>query len=250
MDFIIEKMLGFALVLTRLSAFVIMLPVFNWKIIPVRIKIAMTILLSIFFSMIFPFNIDTKSIPPLEAMLMMINEAIYGLALGLVINIVFSTVRFAGNIVERQMGLGIIQAINPMTGKRARALATLWEVIFIMLFLAANGHHLFLLVISRSYDTFPAGTIPTIPALLEGVTKSGSIMFIAGLRIAAPILAAFILMTIVLAILARIVPEMNILFISLTIRTGLGLLMAVIFLPFINTFVGEFADWMGKILPL
>jgi len=137
-----------------------------------------------------------------------------------------------------------------MTGKRARALATLWEVIFIMLFLAANGHHLFLLVISRSYDTFPAGTIPTIPALLEGVTKSGSIMFIAGLRIAAPILAVFILMTIVLAILARIVPEMNILFISLTIRTGLGLLMAVIFLPFINTFVGEFADWMGKILPL
>jgi flagellar biosynthesis protein FliR len=55
---------------------------------------------------------------------------------------------------------------------------------------------------------------------------------------------------VVLAVLARMIPEMNILFISLPMRVGLGLLMVVIFLPFINTFVDEFADWMGKLLPL
>jgi len=54
----------------------------------------------------------------------------------------------------------------------------------------------------------------------------------------------------VLAVLARAVPEMNILFISLPLRVGLGLLMAVMFLPIISGFIAEFADWMGKLLPL
>ncbi len=75
-------------------------------------------------------------------------------------------------------------------------------------------------------------------------------MFLLGLRLAAPMLAAFLLLMVVLAVLARMVPEMNILFISLPLRVGLGLLMAAIFLPFINGFVAEFADWMGKLLPV
>jgi flagellar biosynthetic protein FliR len=108
---------------------------------------------------------------------------------------------------------------------------------------------LLLLIISRSYDVFPAGHIPTIPVLTAGVVKAGSAMFIAGLKLAAPMLAAFLLLMVVLAVLARIVPEMNILFISLPLRVGLGLLMVTIFLPFIKDFVAEFADWMGKLLP-
>jgi flagellar biosynthetic protein FliR len=63
-------------------------------------------------------------------------------------------------------------------------------------------------------------------------------------------LAAFLLLMVVLAVLARIVPEMNILFVSFPLRIGLGLLMVAIFMPFINNFVAEFADWMDKLLPL
>ena len=55
---------------------------------------------------------------------------------------------------------------------------------------------------------------------------------------------------VVLGVFARILPEMDILFISMPLRVGLGLLMAGMFLPFINQFVGEFADWMGKLLPI
>ncbi|GAF73240.1 unnamed protein product, partial [marine sediment metagenome] len=139
---------------------------------------------------------------------------------------------------------------DPLTGDRAQPLGSLLEMIFILLFLAANGHHLFLLIISRSYETFPAGSIPTVPVLTSGVVKAGSTMLIAGLRLAAPMLGAFLVLMVVLAVLARIAPQMNILFVSLPLRVGLGLLMAAIFLPFINSFVAEFADWMGKLLPL
>jgi len=63
-------------------------------------------------------------------------------------------------------------------------------------------------------------------------------------------LAVFLLLLVVLAVFARIMPDMNILFISMPLRVGLGLLMVGMFLPFINEFVAEFADWMGKLLPI
>jgi len=250
MALMIEKLLGFVMVLTRISAFFLVIPVFGWKSIPVRIKVAMTVLLAIFFSMITPVPVVAGRISTAEAVLLMANEATYGLALGLIVTFVFAAVKFSGRIIERQMGLAMAQILDPLTGERAQPLSSLLEMIFIMLFLSANGHHLFLLIISRSYDSFPAGSIPTMPVLTEGIIQAGSTMMIHGLKLAAPILAAFLLLMVVLAVLARMVPEMNILFISLPLRVGLGLLMVAIFMPFISSFVGEFAELMGKLLPL
>lgn len=250
MEPVIEKLLGFVMVLTRTSAFFLVLPVFGWKSIPVRIKVAMTILISIFFSMITQLPFAAKQVSVLEAILLMAYEAAYGLALGLIAVVVFSSVKFSGRVIERQMGLAMAEILDPLTGERAQPLGSLLEMIFIILFLSANGHHLLLLIISRSYETFPVGSIPTMADLAGGIVKAGSVMLLAGLRMAAPMLAAFLLLMVVLAVLARMVPEMNILFISLPLRVGVGLLMVAIFLPFISAFVGEFADWMGKLLPL
>jgi len=250
MELMIEKLLGFMMVLTRISAFFIVLPVFGWKSIPVRIKVAITVLVTIFFSMITPSAIEPREVSLLEAILLLANEATYGLALGLIVYLVFATVKFSGRIIERQMGLAMAQILDPLTGEQAQPLGMLLETIFILLFLSANGHHMFLLIISRSYEAFPAGNIPTIAVLASGIIKAGSTLLMAGLRLSAPILAAFLVLMVALAVLARIVPEMNILFISLPLRVGLGLLMAAIFVPFINGFVAEFADWMGKLLPL
>ena len=251
MELIIEKLLGFAMVLTRISAFFLLLPVFGWKAIPVRLKVAVTVLMAIFFSIITPDQAGgPKQVSLLKAILLLANEATYGLALGLIVTVMFSVVQLAGRIIERQMGLVMAHILDPLTGERTQPLGSLLEMIFIILFLSANGHHLFLLIISKSYEAFPAGSVPTISVLAGGVITAGSAMFLAGLRLAAPMLAAFLLLLVVLAVLARVVPEMNILFISMPLRVGLGLLMAAMFLPIISGFIAEFADWMGKLLPL
>jgi len=250
MALMIEKLLGFVMVLTRISAFFMVLPVFGWKSIPVRIKVAMTVLLAIFFSTITPVPVVAGRVSTAEAVLLIANEATYGLALGLIATFVFAAVKISGRIIERQMGLAMAEILDPLTGERAQPLGSLLEMIFIMLFLSANGHHLFLLIISRSYESFPAGSMPTIPVLAEGIINAGSTMLLHGLKLAAPILAAFLLLMVVLAVFARMVPEMNILFISFPLRIGLGLLMVAIFMPFISSFVGEFAKLIEKLLPL
>ncbi len=250
MELMIEKLLGFMMVATRISAFFLILPVFGWKSIPMRIKSGATVLLAVFFSLSAPFAINVKEVSACQAVLLLSNEALYGLALGLIVTIVFSAIKVSGRIAERQMGLALSQVLDPLTGESSQSLGLLLEMIFILLFLCSNGHHMFLLIISRSYAAFPCGSIPTISILVEGVAKAGSTLLMAGLRLSAPLLAASLLLMVVLAVLARVAPEMNILFISLPMRVGLGLLMVGIFLPFIGEFLTEFSDWMGKLLPL
>ncbi|MHC4074200.1 MAG: flagellar biosynthetic protein FliR, partial [Planctomycetota bacterium] len=114
----IEKLLGFAMVLTRISAFFLVLPVFGWKSIPARIKVAMTVLLAAFFSMITPLSVNTGQVSAVKALLLMANEATYGLALGLVAALLFAAVRLSGRIIERQMGLAMAEILDPLTGER------------------------------------------------------------------------------------------------------------------------------------
>ena len=218
MDLMIDKLLGFIMVLTRISAFFMTAPVFIWKSLPARPKPAMTMLIAIFFSMTTPYHHPGRDISAVEAILLISNEAIYGIALGLIVVLLFSAVKLSGRIIERQMGLAMAQTLDPMTGESAQPYSILIEMIFILLFLSVNGHHLFLLIISHSYEAFPSGSIPTIPFLLDGIVRSGSIMLIASLRLAGPILAAFLLLLVVLAVFARIMPDMNILFINLIIK--------------------------------
>jgi flagellar biosynthetic protein FliR len=250
MAFMIEKLLGLVMVLTRISALFLVIPVFSWKSIPVRIKVAMTLLLAIFFSMIKPLPISTSQVSLAEAILLISNEATYGLALGLIVSFIFTAVRLGGRIIERQIGLAMAQILDPLTGERTQPISSLLEMMFILLFLYANGHHLFLSIIYRSYEAFPAGSTPTLSILTSGVIQASSAMLTASLKLAAPILAAFVLLMIALAVLARIVPEMNILFISLPLRVGLGILMVMIFLPFFGSFISEFSELMNKLLPL
>jgi flagellar biosynthetic protein FliR len=182
--------------------------------------------------------------------LMMANEIVYGLCLGFVATMIFSTVKLSARIIERQMGLSMAQILDPLSGDNGQPLGMLMEMIFILLFLSANGHHLLLLTISKSYEAFPIGTVPGIAKLAEGVIVAISTMLVLGLKMSAPILASFLLMMVILAILARIAPETNILFLSLPVRVGLGLLMVGIFLPFVNNFIKEFVQWMDKLIPV
>ena len=250
MDLLTVKIAGFVLVLTRIGAFFFAVPVFSWQTIPVQIRVSITVFVAVFFSAIIPFPLDGQEVSGVELGVMMASEAIYGLALGYVTAYIFGAVKISARICERQMGLSMANILDPMSGESAQPLGMLMEMIFVLLFLSANGHHIFLMTISKSYETFPMGSVPTINKLTESITTSGTTMLLLGLRMSAPIFAAFLLLMVVLAVLARVAPETNILFLSLPLKVGLGLLMVGIFLPFINNFVKEFTGWLDKLIPV
>lgn len=225
-------------------------PLFSWEAIPRRIKVSVAILLAVFFAGSIKVDVPDESLSAIRAILLIANETMYGVAVGLICMVLFSSIRVSARIAERQMGFAMANVIDPLTGEKAQPLSMLMEIIFILLFFSANGHHLLLKVIAKSYQSFPIGTIPDLDILLKGVVDSGTTMLLVSLKISAPILAAFLLMMIVMAVMARIAPETNILFLSLPLRVGLGLIMVGVFFPFINAFVKELAQYMDKLLPI
>lgn len=243
-------MLTFILVLTRVSAFFVILPIFGSEIAPVRIKVAAALMVSIFFTFLTPAFAGAGEITAMQAGMLVAGEAVYGLALGVIAGCLFSVVRLAGRIIEQQMGMDMAQVVDPITGEPGNPLSILLEIIFIVIFLAANGHHLLLMTIGRSFQTYLPGTSPALPVMVEAVVRSGSVMLTASLRLAGPMLAAFLLILVIIAVLARVVPEMDILFFSFPVRIGFGLFITAMFLPLIASFVSEFAAWMAKLLPI
>lgn len=243
-------LLGFALVLTRISGFLLVLPVFGSKGLPVQIKAAAAVFLTLFFCTTAPLGVDPARVGTLPAILLLAGEAVYGLALGLIVALLFSVVPFSAHVIEQQMGLTMAEILSPLTEEEAGPLASLLEMIFLLLFLSANGHHLFLQILAKSYSIFPAGTTPTLSLLVGSVTETGSVMFVAGLRLAAPMLAAFLILMVALALLARLIPEMDVFFLGMPVQMGLGLFLVAAFLPFIGGFVTEMSEWMAKLLPI
>ena len=152
-------------------------------------------------------------------------------------------------IIKRQMGLAVAREVNPMTGEQSQPVGMLMEMCFAVFFLASGGHRLLLRLMARSWEVWPVGQWPDIGEATEALVDAGLAMLLFALRLAAPMLAAFLVLAVVLAILARILPEMNILVASLPLRIGLGLFMAAAILPSIQGFTRELGDWINRFLP-
>jgi flagellar biosynthetic protein FliR len=183
-----------------------------------------------------------------EASVLVGREVLCGLALGFALRLLFLSLQLAGRMIERQMGFALAQIIDPMTGEQAQTVGIFFEITFALLFLVAGGHRLLLLLIARSYDVFPVGMAPDSLVMAEGVVKAGSAMLLFALQLVAPMLAAFMVLSVILAILARVLPEMNILLASLPLRVGLGFFMAAAIMPLMSSVISQIARWMQQML--
>lgn len=236
------------LVMTRLSAFFICLPIFNWRSIPNIVKVSLGFWIAFFFAGELRMPFDTDQVMPLQAVMMIGSEAIHGAAMGLTGALVFLAVRVGGSIADQQIGYAMAEILDPMSGEPFGPVSMLAEMLFILLFFASEGHHFLLKMLQRSYHVFPLGSLPEIGNLTNMVVQSGAAMMMTGLKIAAPVLALFMVLIVVLAILARIMPDMNLLFVSMPINIGAGLISLIIFLPLMIDFVKEFSVWMNRLL--
>jgi flagellar biosynthetic protein FliR len=236
------------LVLARVSGFLVALPVFGWQMAPVTVKAGLALVLTLVFASVLPFDAALGEATWPAVGLLVVREALTGLALGLTVAVVFAAVRQAGMIIKRQMGLAVAQEVDPITGEPSQPVGMLMEMCFVVFFLASGGHRLLLALVARSWDVFPIGQWPDTAMAAEAVLDAGLAMLTFALRLAAPMVAAFLVLAVALAILARILPEMNILIASLPLRIGLGLFMAAAILPSIESFTGELGDWLNQFL--
>src|SRR5437660_3891286 len=179
---------AFMLVFARIGAMVMLLPGLGESNIPVRIKLAIALVLTL---VILPlhlaaYQIDLQSLTPL--LVLMVHEIVIGVVLGATARVTLAALQVAGSVIAQQLGLGFVTAVDPTQGQQGLLVGNFLTLLGITVLFATNLHHLVIAALHDSYVLFRPGEVPPtgdVAALITG-TIAGA--FRIGIQLSAPFL--------------------------------------------------------------
>lgn len=242
----------FLLVLGRTSGVVIGSPFWGGASSPRLVRVMLTVGLSV---AVFPFAFPVSG-PSAQANLSLLflllalgREVLLGLSAGWMAQLLFAGMRMAGQQIEIKLGLGLTQLVDPHDGGQTSLMPALMDLLASLVFLAVNGHHLLIRALVSSYQLFPLslgaspesaifGPAPggTMTDLLRLLVGSAGGIFPIALRVSAPIVIGSLLADVVLGVISRMVPQLNLFAVILPAQFAFGLLLFLLALPLVVWF--------------
>jgi flagellar biosynthesis protein FliR len=241
----------FMLVFARVGAMVMLLPGLGESNIPVRIKLAVAVLLTL---VILPlhrqaYQIDMQSMAPL--VVMMIHELIVGIVLGATARVTLSALQVGGAVIAQQMGLGFVTSVDPTQGQQGVLIGNFLTMLGVTLLFATDSHYLVIAALNDSYAIFsPSDLMPSgdIAAL---ASRAFTAAFKLGLQLSAPFLVFGLVFNIGLGVLARLMPQMQVYFVGVPLSIFAGfLVLAVVLTAMMGTYLDYFIGVMHQMMPL
>lgn len=229
--------LYFSLLLARVAAFVGALPLLGGTSVPRLVRATLALVLTIFWfgTMVakLPAGHLEETIPTtwLYFALAMGREAILGLLLGFAFGLMLVPARIAGEYITQEMGLTLGSLVSAAGTTPSGPATQIFEMIAALLFFGLDGHHIFFTVMHGTLVHYPLGQgLPQLPPL-EQVVSATALAEEWGLLIAAPVGCILFLTTIILALMMKAAPQLNLYSVGFPLRLGAGLGGIVILLP-------------------
>ncbi len=208
-------------------------PVFSSRTFPVRARIALAFFVALAAQ---PF-LGTQpviSIGGPDAAAAVLQQVGVGLAIGFVIRVVFAAVELAGEVIGFQMGLNFASFFDPTLNTQTSAVAGFFGKMASFMFVVMNGHLLLLLVVIKSFKTFPVDQSFLVAVTQMKVLDLGADLFASGLWIALPLVGMMMFTNLALGIVSRVAPQMNIYAIGFPITLTVGLIGMAVTLPMLD----------------
>ena len=230
-------------VFIRLTAFFVTVPVFFPKGTPIAVKTAVVLVLSY---ALMP-GVYTSNVPAINSMGLFvtfaINEVITGLTLGFITNLCFNFIRFAGSLIDLQIGFGMITMYDPNSNSNTTLMEHLMYWIGIIIFLTIDGHHMLIRQLIDSFNYVHIGGFVLYQDSIREIVKAFAEFFAIGIKIAIPIVLIILLTDLTLGLVARAVPQLNVMILGLPIKIVVGLAVFSLALPLIiNLIVKSFTS--------
>ncbi len=210
----------FALLLVRPGMLVMLAPGLGGQHIPAPVKIALTALIALG---LLPSVTVPRALPEMAMALVVAREVAIGMSLAIVLRALIVGAEFAGHLSGQQMGFNYGATIDPQSGVRNNMLAILYGSLATLGFLAINGHHALLRALAQSYSALPIGIGHVAPSLLKSVNEIFALVFIVGLRLAAPIVIVLLVVELAVGLISRASPSLSTMVIGYPIRILLGM---------------------------
>ena len=206
-------------------------PVFGAAFVPVQLRLIVALAIGIPAMAATDFELPLAGLASIEGFMLVAGEVLAGLALGFAVQIGFSAALVAGETIGNAMGLGFAGMVDPASGQSTPAIGQFLSILATFLFLATGGHLALAATVVESYRALPPGDAWLGADSLMGVVLFGGTLFAAGLSIALPVGSALILVQIVMGVLARSAPALNLFAVGLPAALLAGLVLLAIAAP-------------------
>jgi len=228
-DSVLEQMITPAVTVgVRLGTLMTFAPFFGSNAISARVKAGLTLLLT---ALVYPLCAPRIAAGnALEFVQIVFGEALIGLAMASCMQFVFEGVRLAGQLLGFQIGFSLVNVIDPQTNVDTPVLSTLHETVTLLVFFRLSVDHWMLRALVKSFEYAPPGSITVSSAALRHLLVIAVKMFCIGAEIAAPVLAATLLIDLVLGLIAKVAPQVPVLFLGMSVKSlvGMGVLIGAV----------------------
>lgn len=240
MSFTIENLEYDLMVLVRISSFVMAAPFFGYRSIPIRIKAAISVLLSV---------VILYSVPPVSLAyegifgysVLILKEALVGVVLGLMCNLCFYIVGMAGQIMDMEMGLSMANMYDPTTNIQVTVTGNIYNYYLMLMLVVTNTHYYIIRAIIDSFRYVNVGeAIVRTDVLKDLMVGFMANYFIIAVRIVLPVFCCMLLINVILGVLTRAAPQMNMFAVGIQIKVIVGIILLIILvqtLPTVSDFI-------------
>lgn len=230
-EFAFTDFWGFMFVLVRTAGILSALPLIGTRMVPMRIKIGLVFAVALVFAPMVGSQMTPEILEPISLAVGLIAELIIGIVLGFATRLLMAAIELAGSLMGLQVGFAMAVQLDPVNQVEVPVLATFLTVIMTLLYFVVDGHHLLLLALGSSFHLIP----PFGAHLSARVVADGAMlmddMYVLALKLTLPIMASTFLVYVVLGIVGRVMPQMNILFTAFPITIGFGMVIIGLGLP-------------------
>lgn len=233
----------FLLVVARMTGIFSFAPFWGSKNTPVQVKIGLSFM---FAFIIFPLVAKPQIALPndfISYFISILIELLVGLIIGYIAMLILMAIQFAGQLIDIQMGLSIVSVFDPQSSTSMPLMGQFKYLIALMVFLALDGHHQLLIALFRSYQAVPLLGLHLTGGFLDYLLYLGQQMFINAFCLSAPILGTLFVVDMVLAIMTKAVPQLNVFVIGFPVKIAIGMVILVLIIPlYVGMLQGIFAQ--------
>lgn len=231
-QFLISSLFPYMLVFVRLGSMFMFLPGFSGRYVPPRIRLGFALLLMLVVTPLLEPRMPAMPEGTGTLVFLILIEALIGIFLALFAQFVLSALSIAGMSISRDVGLMSAMAFDPITDSQGAVLVTFLTFTALVLTFALDVHHLLIEALVASYLLFPVGGETFIMSdVLALLTNKLDDAFLIGLQISSPFLVFNLVFQILLGLLARLSPQLNVLFVALPLQILVGMAILAVSLP-------------------
>lgn len=233
-------------ILMRVAPILFMMPLFGSKNIPNRLKAAMILVVS--FILLPIVRVEPSSFPSeiFGFLFFLFSEFMIGFLLGLSIRLIFAGIQLAGEFIGFQMGFGMANVMDPQSGTDNPLIAQFHYLFGLLIFLSIDGHHWFLKALVRSFDLLSPGEISFQKGLFPFFMELCGKMFLTAIKVVAPVMVILILVQMAMGLVAKTVPQVNVLLSSFPLTISLGLIFLGLSFELLWPYLRNLFDESGK----